>query len=230
MSVPPGLTIIFINARCSQHDDYDAGFKACEAKSERWQGSCFQSVHQPKYNMKSLKYILIIGVLCGGMASLAHATLSGPTLVNLSNNSQAGELAAFQQVSGHSDAEMCVVQSPGNETITNTFGTFTFTNSAVRNANGHFEVTVDFTMNPGSVVCGFITKNGHGNDVFVYTVSEDEGSSGTFTLEVPFSGALSHIDVFCCPGGVTTPDGGTTVMLLGAALGALGMARRFLKR
>jgi hypothetical protein len=28
----------------------------------------------------------------------------------------------------------------------------------------------------------------------------------------------------------TTPDGGTTVMLLGAALGALGMARRFLKK
>jgi hypothetical protein len=30
-------------------------------------------------------------------------------------------------------------------------------------------------------------------------------------------------------GGVPTPDGGTTVMLLGAALGALGMARRFLR-
>jgi hypothetical protein len=30
------------------------------------------------------------------------------------------------------------------------------------------------------------------------------------------------------PGGAV-PDGGTTVMLLGAALGALGMARRFLK-
>jgi hypothetical protein len=29
--------------------------------------------------------------------------------------------------------------------------------------------------------------------------------------------------------GVGVPDGGTTVMLLGAALGALGMARRFLK-
>jgi VPDSG-CTERM motif len=28
---------------------------------------------------------------------------------------------------------------------------------------------------------------------------------------------------------VSVPDGGTTVMLLGAALGALGMARRFLK-
>jgi hypothetical protein len=29
--------------------------------------------------------------------------------------------------------------------------------------------------------------------------------------------------------GVPVPDGGATVMLLGAALGALGMARRFLK-
>lgn len=32
------------------------------------------------------------------------------------------------------------------------------------------------------------------------------------------------------PGGQGVPDGGTTVMLLGTALGALGMARRFLKR
>jgi VPDSG-CTERM motif len=31
------------------------------------------------------------------------------------------------------------------------------------------------------------------------------------------------------PNGGTVPDGGTTVMLLGAALGALGMARRFLR-
>jgi len=29
---------------------------------------------------------------------------------------------------------------------------------------------------------------------------------------------------------VSVPDGGTTVMLLGAALGALGLARRFLSR
>jgi hypothetical protein len=37
---------------------------------------------------------------------------------------------------------------------------------------------------------------------------------------------------FAANGGAvnTTPDGGTTVMLLGMALGALGMARRFIKR
>jgi hypothetical protein len=180
--------------------------------------------------MKSLKYTLIIGVLCMGMVSLAHATLSDPFPQVLANNGQGTELTAFRNFSGHSDAEMCVVQSPGNETVTNSFGTFTFTNLPFNPVTGHFEVEVNFTMNPGNVVCGFLTKNGAGNLVFLYTVSEDEGSSGDFILEVPSTGALSHVDVFCCPGGVTTPDGGTTVMLLGAALGALGMARRFLKR
>lgn len=32
------------------------------------------------------------------------------------------------------------------------------------------------------------------------------------------------------PTGVAVPDSGATVMLLGAALGALGMARRFLRK
>jgi hypothetical protein len=161
------------------------------------------------------------------MTSLAHATLSGPFPQTLANNGQGTELTAFRNFSGHQDAEMCVVQSPGNETVTNSFGTFTFINLPFNPVTGHFEVTVNFTMNPGNVVCGFLTKNGAGNLVFLYTVSEDQGSSGTFTLEVPSTGALSHIDVFCCPGGVTTPDGGTTVMLLGAALSSLGVARRF---
>ena len=31
-------------------------------------------------------------------------------------------------------------------------------------------------------------------------------------------------------GGVSVPDAGSTVMLLGAALGALGMARRFMRK
>jgi VPDSG-CTERM motif len=39
---------------------------------------------------------------------------------------------------------------------------------------------------------------------------------------------LSHYALFN-PTGVGVPDGGTTVMLLGAALGALGVVRRYLK-
>src|SRR4029453_6843125 len=155
-----------------------------------WQGSCFSTSNQPKSTnpnttMKSLKYTLIIGLLSSGMASLAHATLSGPTSQVLANNGMNTELTAFRNFSGHQDAEMCVVQSPGNETVTNSFGTFTFINLPFNPITGHFEVQVTFTMNPGNVVCGFLTKNGAGNLVFLYTVSADEGLSGTFTLEVP---------------------------------------------
>jgi hypothetical protein len=176
--------------------------------------------------MKSLKYTLIIGVLCAGMTSLAHATLQGPFSQTLHDNGQDTELTAFRNLSGMQDATMCVVQSPGNETVTNSSGTFTFVNLPFNPVTGHFEVQVTFTTNPGTLVCGFLTKNGAGNLVFIYTLDPGQ-SSGTFTLEVPSTGALSHIDVFCCAGGPGVPDGGTTVMLLGAALSTLGAARRF---
>ena len=63
-----------------------------------------------------------------------------------------------------------------------------------------------------------------------YGVSADETliGSGTVTFDNPVRN-ISHISFFGSPGG-QVPDGGTTVMLLGAALGSLGMARRFLKR
>jgi hypothetical protein len=54
--------------------------------------------------------------------------------------------------------------------------------------------------------------------------------SGTITIPATAGGyGLSGWTLFTT-GGQGVPDGGTTVMLLGTALGALGMARRFLKR
>src|SRR6266513_6315221 len=50
------------------------------------------------------------------------------------------------------------------------------------------------------------------------------------TISIPATGlghGLSGWALFTAPGGAV-PDGGTTVMLLGAALGALGVVRRFL--
>ena len=56
------------------------------------------------------------------------------------------------------------------------------------------------------------------------------GNLTSFTIPTQWKGyGLSGWTLFG-PGGAGAPDGGTTVMLLGAALGALGMARRFLKR
>jgi hypothetical protein len=62
-----------------------------------------------------------------------------------------------------------------------------------------------------------------------YGVSADETliGSGTVTFDNPVKN-ISHITFFGSPGGGQVPDGGMTVMLLGAALGALGFARRFL--
>jgi VPDSG-CTERM motif len=48
-------------------------------------------------------------------------------------------------------------------------------------------------------------------------------------LMLAFSHNASATPQIMPPSVVSVPDGGTTIMLLGAALGALGMARRFLK-
>jgi hypothetical protein len=85
----------------------------------------------------------------------------------------------------------------------------------------------------GFTLDGVLIKDGstgHGGDQLYrfYGVSADETliGSGTVTFDDPVKN-ISHITFFGSPGG-QVPDGGTTVMLLGAALGALGMARRFL--
>jgi hypothetical protein len=51
-------------------------------------------------------------------------------------------------------------------------------------------------------------------------------TNATFTLQINKLGQLLAFEAIT----LTTPDGGTTVMLLGAALGVLGIARRALKR
>jgi hypothetical protein len=48
-------------------------------------------------------------------------------------------------------------------------------------------------------------------------------------LMLAFSHNASAAPQVMPPDIVSVPDGGATIMLLGAALGALGMARRFLK-
>jgi hypothetical protein len=88
----------------------------------------------------------------------------------------------------------------------------------------------------------------HSSDTISFTLTNTSGTWGTAgqVLIANANGvfAAAHIFVTASPanakngalatgfaangGGTQVPDGGTTVMLLGAALGALGMARRFL--
>jgi hypothetical protein len=85
----------------------------------------------------------------------------------------------------------------------------------------------------GFTLCGVLIKDGtsgvQSESIFsFFDVINNEGLIGSGTVEFTgdFAGRdISHISFFGCAGGV--PDGGTTVMLLGAALSTLGAARRF---
>ena len=73
----------------------------------------------------------------------------------------------------------------------------------------------------------FAKYDGQNDNSVVWNIS---GLTGILTIPAngPLGYGLSGWILFN-PTGTSVPDGGTTVMLLGAALGALGMARRFLK-
>ena len=173
--------------------------------------------------MKSLKYIALIGLLCAGLTTLARATVTDLGEVDLPNNGDATELQGFIDAGGDADAVLCFKSvEPGS---TDFGGDITFS----VNADNTLHVEWDMT-GTGHLVCGFLTKDGKGNLVHIYSVAADQGTTGSADLIVPGNGAkaLSHLDVFCCTGSVTTPDSGTAAALLGLGLtGIAGLRARF---
>ena len=75
----------------------------------------------------------------------------------------------------------------------------------------HFAGPISFSV--ANATIADLTQPNNLGQVFVADILAPNGSTGPVDASTP--------------NGV--PDGGATVMLLGAALGALGMARRFLK-
>jgi hypothetical protein len=172
-----------------------------------------------------LKYLALIGALCVGLTTLARATVTQIGFdVDLGNSGEASELAGFIAAGGDADATLCFKSDQDNPDFG---GTITFS----VNADNTLHVTWDMT-GTGQLICGFLTKDGSGTIADIFSVAPDQGTSGEGDLAVPGNGAsaLSHLTAFCCVGGVTTPDSGTTAMLLGGALTGLGVVRRYLKR
>jgi hypothetical protein len=67
------------------------------------------------------------------------------------------------------------------------------------------------------------------NSVLIANSNGSFAAAHIFVTTSPANASNSALATgFASNGGTTVPDGGTTVMLLGAALGALGMARRFI--
>jgi hypothetical protein len=125
----------------------------------------------------------------------------------------------------------------GNQTVTRSMNVFANLPNADGNAPGLVRnespvgvnglVHIDLGATVGTYSYLFAKYDGQNDISQVWYVGNLSGE-----ITIPVNGPLGHgISVYILfpgtPGGV--PDGGTTAMLLGAALGALGMARRFLK-
>ena len=119
-------------------------------------------------------------------------------------------------------------------TITeNGAGTFSFAGSNQVDGFGVFNLTIDASdgrPDSATFVQFTITANSPGqwSDASQVLAFNSGGGNG------PAFDAAAHIFApgvtgFAGESPAGVPDGGTTVMLLGAALGALGVARRFLK-
>lgn len=108
---------------------------------------------------------------------------------------------------------------------TNLFGSLP-TASAVGAVSGT-GTTIDLNAIGGTFTYLFAKYDGQNDLSQVWNIS---GLTGVITIPAdgPLGHGLSGWILFGPTGQV--PDGGTTAMLLGAALSALGIARRFLKR
>ena len=120
------------------------------------------------------------------------------------------------------------------------FSATTYSNGGAGNVDGwgQFNLTINshdgYTESSNSITFTLTKASGTwSSDANVLTANGNGAfvAAHIFVADFP---ADPHADAlatgFASNGGaVNTPDGGTTVMLLGVALGALGMARRFIR-
>lgn len=121
----------------------------------------------------------------------------------------------------------------GNQTVTrsmNAFANLPNANAATAvrndspvNVKGTVQINLGATVGTYSYL--FAKYDGQNDISQVWYVGDLSG-----VITIPYLGPLGHAisGYILFPSGAV-PDGGTTVMLLGAALGALGMARRYIK-
>ncbi len=116
---------------------------------------------------------------------------------------------------------------PHTQSITRSTNTFpSLPNALVPGAVSGTGTTIN--LGAGGVFSYLFAKYDGQNDISqVWYVGNLSGIL-TIPLDGPLGHGLSGWILFGPGGTPSVPDGGTTVMLLGAALGALGVARRFL--
>src|SRR5438874_2458459 len=148
---------------------------------EPWQTTCYNSEAAKKtLNITSNhtiiniimrinpKYLLLIGLLCAGLTTLARADLHDLGQVDLPNNGDATELQGFIDAGGDPDAVLCFKSVESGSTD--------FGGSITISVNADNTLHVEWDMTgTGHLVCGFSTKDGSGNLVHYYSVENVNG-------------------------------------------------------
>ena len=202
--------------------------------------------------MKKLKYIapILIAVACLG---LQHAKADTIDYTLVTSNSP-GTLGAGPFGTVHVDltagvatitftAQSGYLFVDGGSVAVNvnatawTIGNFTSNGDPVSDAGagnedgfGNFNQKVSMgNSSNGASIISFVLTNTSGTWLGAANVLALNTQKWKVAAHIQIQNGTGNTGFAAGPGGGTVPDGGTTVMLLGAALGALGMARRFLR-
>jgi hypothetical protein len=182
------------------------------------------------------KLALLCTAVCATMLAFSHNASADATLGFFPDTHVVGTVTPGAPADAADVATyinfMIALPSPGSGTFagqtitrtTNSFGSLP-TATATGSVSGT-GTTIDLTS-LGTFTYLFAKYDGQNDLSQVWNIS---GITGTITIPAdgPLGYGLSGWILFNQTG-PATPDGGVTVMLLGTALGALGMARRFLK-
>ena len=173
--------------------------------------------------MKALKYTVLIAALASGLAVTAKADLilsefgdipkNGTGIGGGNSNNQANNFFRLENyIAAHP-----TFGSLGTPTFDGAERVSTPLDEPV-NLTGFSYAVVHYGAGPGGTPGGGIAffQITNVSDTFPQSGSGPNGFGG-----------ISSVDLFASIPGV--PDGGATVMLLGAALSALGIVRRYLK-
>jgi hypothetical protein len=202
--------------------------------------------------MKKLKYLapILIAVACLGFQQAKADTVD----YTLTTSNSPGTLGAGPFGTVHVDlttsttATITFTAAPnylfvdGGSVAVNvnatswTIGTFTSNGEPVSddgagNEDGFGSFNQKVSMmdsSNGASIISFVLTIGSGTWADAAHVLAFNGNNWLVAAHIQIQNGTGNTGFAAGPSGGTIPDGGTTVMLLGAALGALGMARRYL--
>jgi VPDSG-CTERM motif len=174
--------------------------------------------------MKALKYTTLIAALASGLVLTAKADLILSPFGDIPKNGTGiGGGNSDNQANNFFRLQTYIVAHPtfgslGTPTLAGAEEVSTPLDEPV-NLTGFSYAVVHYGVGNGGV-------QGSGGGVAFFQITNDSDTFPQNGSGPNGFGGISRVDLFASSG---VPDGGTTVMLLGAALGALGMARRFLR-